>query len=279
MQSGNKMENKENNLIYHYCSLEAFLQIIKNNTLRFSDITKSNDGEEVIYISNLFVKYLKSKNLKSNSYNYFSKDFLKENRYFVLSLSTNCDSSSEWLIYGKNGISIGFDRNELKQYFASLKILGSNPSLDFIRYVSFDDLKDLKDKFDDYISKNDSLNAAIQTSHVAPIYKNKCWEYENEWRAYFHSSIHTDYQFQTQPCLQTPEGMSIQKEYVRDCKIIHFYDVHFPLHLIKEIWIGPKTQISKIEIVELLAKYDLEHKINDCNYPDIEKSGMLLEDK
>ena len=36
--------------IYHYCSLETFNSIITNKTLRLSDITKSNDSKELIYI-------------------------------------------------------------------------------------------------------------------------------------------------------------------------------------------------------------------------------------
>lgn len=30
-------------IIYHYCSLETFVQIIKNKTIRLSDLNKTND--------------------------------------------------------------------------------------------------------------------------------------------------------------------------------------------------------------------------------------------
>jgi len=33
-------------LIYHYCSLETFVQIIKNKTIRLSDLDKTNDYME-----------------------------------------------------------------------------------------------------------------------------------------------------------------------------------------------------------------------------------------
>lgn len=32
--------------IYHYCSLETFSQIIKNKTIRLSDLNKTNDYME-----------------------------------------------------------------------------------------------------------------------------------------------------------------------------------------------------------------------------------------
>lgn len=36
--------------LYHYCSWEAFEKIIANKTIRFSDVMKSNDSEEIIYL-------------------------------------------------------------------------------------------------------------------------------------------------------------------------------------------------------------------------------------
>lgn len=41
--------------IYHYCSLETFSQIVKNKTIRLSDLNKTNDymekkwGKDLLY--------------------------------------------------------------------------------------------------------------------------------------------------------------------------------------------------------------------------------------
>ena len=37
-------------IVYHYCSAETFQRIIATKTLRFSDITKSNDTAEILWI-------------------------------------------------------------------------------------------------------------------------------------------------------------------------------------------------------------------------------------
>jgi hypothetical protein len=37
------MSGTEIDTVYHYCSLETFLNIINNKTIRLSDINKSND--------------------------------------------------------------------------------------------------------------------------------------------------------------------------------------------------------------------------------------------
>ena len=37
-------------LIYHYCTMDTFVSIIKNQTIRLSDITKSNDSMELLWV-------------------------------------------------------------------------------------------------------------------------------------------------------------------------------------------------------------------------------------
>ena len=37
----------ESNIVYHYCSVETFLNIIRNHTLRLSDLCSSNDKAEM----------------------------------------------------------------------------------------------------------------------------------------------------------------------------------------------------------------------------------------
>ena len=39
------------NLVYHYCSESVFKEIIQKKTLRFSDITRSNDSAELRWIT------------------------------------------------------------------------------------------------------------------------------------------------------------------------------------------------------------------------------------
>lgn len=42
------------NLLYHYCSLDTFLSIVQNRTIRLSDITKSNDAKELTWFFHNF---------------------------------------------------------------------------------------------------------------------------------------------------------------------------------------------------------------------------------
>lgn len=44
----------EEKVIYHYCSLDSFISIIKNSTLRLTNISKSNDNSEITYCMDCF---------------------------------------------------------------------------------------------------------------------------------------------------------------------------------------------------------------------------------
>ena len=41
--------------VFHYCSMDTFYAIITNKTLRLSDITKSNDSMEILWVTK-FIK-------------------------------------------------------------------------------------------------------------------------------------------------------------------------------------------------------------------------------
>lgn len=44
-----------NEVVYHYCSVDTFFNIIKNSSIWLSDIAKSNDYQE--YAAYMFKKY------------------------------------------------------------------------------------------------------------------------------------------------------------------------------------------------------------------------------
>lgn len=124
------MEDKKIDTIYHYCSLETFMSIIQNKTLRLCDINKTNDYQEKIWGIHLLEKTL---NRALHSYgiemnlleNYWYSesahnhiDELKNEVKMILNkqtliscFSTNGDQLSQWRAYGQDGqgISIGFN--------------------------------------------------------------------------------------------------------------------------------------------------------------------------
>lgn len=117
------------NLIYHYCSAETLLSILENKTLRFSDASGLNDGEEIIWAEKQFLSAIRRlrdredvpEELPSISKK-FEENFIRlwgeisgEARHFLSCFSLTGDSLSQWRAYADDaqGFAIGFCVNDL----------------------------------------------------------------------------------------------------------------------------------------------------------------------
>lgn len=121
-------------IVYHYCSIDTFYAIGTKKTIRLSDITKSNDSMEIMWITN-YIKDIFAETFDSVKAEYFKKnypfdvfqelvehyqtDFFDETKriysYYVCCFSEIGDVLSQWRGYADDakGIAIGFDGNLL----------------------------------------------------------------------------------------------------------------------------------------------------------------------
>ena len=122
--------------IYHYCSLDTFMQVIGNKTIRLSDLDKTNDYMEKRWGIELLQEVL-NKELIQNSINmnleenyWYSEDvhnhvgqLSKEiNGYLSHQTLISCfslenDQLGQWRAYGQDGVgmAVGFNYNYLKR--------------------------------------------------------------------------------------------------------------------------------------------------------------------
>ena len=118
-------------MVYHYCNVGTFLNIIKNHTLRMSDIFKSTDNLEAKSILDLvqnriYDMYVKDGGFgcspiygmdKDNAFKYILERVMKnirsdsERLYYVACFSEKYDLLGQWREYAdkSRGIAIGFD--------------------------------------------------------------------------------------------------------------------------------------------------------------------------
>jgi hypothetical protein len=195
--------------VYHYCSLETFFAIFSNSTIRLSNISKSNDSEEITYL------LLKMRKFCSNLFNYYNETFSSEYKlkndfinnvfdskfnetslnFYVICFSEEPDLLSQWRGYANDacGISIGFST---ESFYPLARSIRSSYNFSQIRYS----LSDLYDQIENYIterieqsftgdSKNDSLallNIVDTTLSMilynSILYKNPNFNEEKEWR-------------------------------------------------------------------------------------------------
>lgn len=253
-------KTNEDTILYHYCSAEAFFKIIMNRTLRFSDITKSNDSGELEFIFNEYMKYCdKEFSNKDNCYINVAKSLKKEKdrdlenqTCYVACFSKNEDDLSQWRGYAPNGgFAIGFHKEKLEGFANSIKCLGQSARCVEIEYVDNDDKELLKafkkidpngECFNHY---NDLLNLSIKNKHNG-------FECESEFRIWFFDFGGTDI------C-----GNNITHVYKDNigCNILFYnnqfglssaYDIPFDINMIDKIIIGPKTNISTRDIEKML---------------------------
>lgn len=143
---------------YHYTSPDAFLSIIKNDSVRFTDIRFLNDRSEGIYLVKLMCDYFKKYPQKfprtENAFN----DLIKENtysdiqnlkvtnvkytptlrvsnvRHFVFCMCAECDSLHMWNYYVNNGLYQGYNIGINIQQFLKTFTMGKNELDPFLVY-------------------------------------------------------------------------------------------------------------------------------------------------
>ena len=138
-------------LVYHYCSLETFYNIITNSTIRLSNIKKSNDYEEMMYIlpkaidicDSILSKYYEKLSVGYKLKDNFVKTLFEETfnelslNCYVICFSEQSDLLSQWRGYANDacGVSILLFRysKEYKfkiQFFSSALFNRKNEKVD-----------------------------------------------------------------------------------------------------------------------------------------------------
>lgn len=149
------MENSPTEL-YHYCSLETFLNIVRNRTIRLSDITKSNDYLE----TKTLLSYIEAEAIKQYMDNPISDDTViisglsnEQAIKYLLKIETqkilkrhDCsiyavcfsafgDMLSQWRGYADDGrgVSIGFNPDSINALCENSPLLISK-----VEYIGYD---------------------------------------------------------------------------------------------------------------------------------------------
>lgn len=124
-------------IVYHYCSLETFFNIISNSTIRMSNISKSNDSEELTYILSKYRYWLSQwlnpyndrladayklrDNFVDNAFDYRLNEL--STTFYISCFSEKNDLLSQWRGYANDacGVSIGISTDTFNSLFSSTK--------------------------------------------------------------------------------------------------------------------------------------------------------------
>lgn len=209
------MDNSIPQLVYHYCSSETFVKIIESSVLRMTNITKSNDYEEVVYSAEYFKRAFRNgcrKFIKDYKDSDFAEIFeqidfddLVENCikceslvYYTVCFSETEDLLSQWRGYASDGtgVSIGFEKTIFEaalkhRMFKFGRVIydiseaqASFTQLVYTRLLDVYEKKSTPKTTDDYINALNKLVSLLVYSTV--FYKNPAFSEEREWRLVFY---------------------------------------------------------------------------------------------
>lgn len=126
-------------LLYHYCSNDTFLSILRNSELWLSELTLSNDSMEGIWVREVLLEECRERNLSPHALNDFAEKTTLLLEVFSAAgfcLSAKGDLLSQWRGYADNGagVAIGFDRKTLEKLCEVTKENGMGAFLDRVIY-------------------------------------------------------------------------------------------------------------------------------------------------
>lgn len=263
-KSKNKQESRSEYLL-HFTSIEAFLEMLSPwlNSDRKKDpyltfhatvFSKMNDaGENKIIYDNFFTDSAWKSKIKTEY-----ETFLQTEKPYVISFvrgeSNYKKNIPMWLNYGKgaSGIYLRFNFNALKELYNNKK----NYRFDKCQYVNSQDIKDKITLLNGYCRNGNHNSLFDEIKDTSIFLKNKCWEYENEWRIVKFENDENAKQKHTQ------RG------------VIEYTEITIPFNILSKIHIGSKANKEWYE--QTLKVILAQIKDYNCSF-DIEISNLKIQ--
>jgi len=284
-------------IIYHYCSLPVFKEIIVNKRLRFTDITQSNDSRELSWIAEFIEPAIlsirpdlfKSEKFKTDldyairsvwgsllrGNEVFSESLI---RRFVCCFSGERDSLSQWRGYADDGrgICIGFDDTVFSSRQTGLPACYKydrvkyepDEHIEMIQNTLFSELRCMA--LDEILCVDFNLGSLFYHSGLMEesiFHKNSAFKDEKERRVVLdwygtssdYQDVHGGYRFL--PFEYTATSTNL-KCYTDFC----FKDMERQEPFIKEVIIGPNAKITINEMCNFLSDNGLDYfRLNNNN--------------
>lgn len=287
---------RDDSLLYHYCSMDSFYNIIKSGKVRLGNLLMMNDPSEIFLSKICLPEYIYSL-YKKNPFEFefvwndyvndmggylqpsYTQSFISGNGQFstlfhALCLSTKENDLSQWRLYGDNGkgICIGFKREEITAYaknnsgFSINQIKYFNDPNEVVREIAKGVLNKIKELFD----SNDYEQLAeyrfnYVNDFVAQWANYKIADYENESEMRLTHTIKTD-------CI-IPNANALD---VSKCGFIDNINISMSGNTIKtfleipiqsigitSVTLGPcNDENDKMGLNLLFAKYGIDIKFN-----------------
>jgi hypothetical protein len=282
------LQNRPTQALYHYTSESGFRGILCTKKLWFSDLASANDPRELILGYETFIDALelvRQKDCSVSDRNLLTRlesDLASHHAHshaFCCCFSMARDELPMWGTYGANhsGISIGF------RPAAFLATPGRMQRVSYVDTNTLDDICTIIRYVLQHLSPNPNsdIHRIIAESEVLgsiTALKHKSWSYEREFRMILmQSNVQNEYVKETS---LLPNGTPVlwSKPLLRSGRVGSISYLEFPFGkfrdgdfdvagAIKEVVIGPNSQLSILDVENILVSNGYERVVvtkSDC---------------
>lgn len=263
---------------YYYCSINTFLNIIKNREIYLSDPLKMNDSSEIKWYLNKLNEEQENRTnsifdeMKKRSGLEFSfkelsdtLDLYGQNSIYISCFSEEPDLLSQWRAYADDGrgVAIGFILENLVEYdnFLLEKIIYPNE----VVYDSLEnDVEVVSDQIGTVISEgkitsNDEM-IRLFIHELVPVlakYKNPAFQEEKELRLIYCDDLKFDKIVDKYNAFQRKLRFNNLEHHFRVVNnyITEFVKFPFVPSTIRDIYIGPKCHLTINDIKRIADRY------------------------
>lgn len=252
-------------ILYHYCSVDAFMKIIESKTLWLSDLSHANDYFELMW----GIKKLLERCQRKYSYNIDVSDLKKlynKHSYYAICFSEKSDLLSQWRGYANDGkgVSIGFNLNNMKvmkkyphpgqhllESIGCEKMIYKNNEQNNIIDLFIEDIHKKLRNIEDSPPMPPEILWPLLVQNFAdyiPFFKNHSFTEENEWRLVFRD-FYMPVFVELNKTTEIYKPLGNIKYYSKNDNITNYVEYSFQEYIksnvIVEINLGPKCKLEK----------------------------------
>lgn len=273
-------------ILFSYCSVETFYNIVKNKEIWLTDPKFMNDFMEQHYLDRIVLEILNQTNVKKSykkeviqKFCQYYDSYAASSNYYYCCFSSNGDLLSQWCRYADDGrgFSIGFNSKSWKiNYgvpvpFNALPLPHNQLMLNRIHYYSDntrDDLFKIIIHLLDLL-KNDDENInhfgssfSARLCSLRNIIKNPAFSEEKEYRIIFNDPSDyvglqnfgfNDDKFRISSFLES------YKFRRKNNSISRYYPLKFSNNFIDQVFIGPKNVSLEKDICDYLKSNGIDN--------------------
>ncbi|TCL54926.1 DUF2971 domain-containing protein [Allofournierella massiliensis] len=293
------MAEEARETLYHYCSLDTFYNIMENRSIWLSDISKSNDAEEIVFMTKKCREEIKKRFRPSADEDAEKIESIKktdrllsqfsENDYlkcWAMCFSEKADDLGQWRGYADDGrgVCIGFKGAMLERIAES-----GEPPADitdvFLRKVEYgeracnDSIKNTLSSIFEWSCDQKEMpqkvrDAVLSLVRMAPLYKKLAFKEEEEWRlgilTLTEKSLAPTFALRNIEHRKMAGGAVTMKNYgftpKNNTLVSHIELVFSNLRdAIDTVIIGPKSGLSKLDVQLFLISLGLLDDLEDTS--------------